>query len=270
MAKVKISDVSINYELKGKVGSKNKVAFFNGGQSSISSWDIYIPAFEKMGYEVLLHDFRGQLLSEKPKGPFTFHQHALDFKALIDNLGIEKTHVISTSYGGMVAMRFAAEFSDSIQSLSLIDTTSEKDKSLEYHTQNLQNSAKKRDLKNILEMITPIIYGNDFLDKHIEYINQKRNSTANIPDDFFDGLINITDAMINDIYFTDELHKIKCPTMVVCGENDYLIPLKFSRILAKNISNSEFVILPDCGHAAIIEQANTLISLLLGFIIKNS
>ena len=69
---------------------------------------------------------------------------------------------------------------------------------------------------------------------------------------------------------TDRLHEIKCPALIICGDQDFLKPIKFSQILADKISNSEFVILPNCGHVSIFEKPKELQSLLSGFILKNS
>ena len=68
---------------------------------------------------------------------------------------------------------------------------------------------------------------------------------------------------------TDELYKIQCPSLVVCGQEDILKPVKFSRLLADNIPNAEFAVIPDCGHVTIFEKPGILNSILVGFVLKN-
>jgi 3-oxoadipate enol-lactonase len=68
---------------------------------------------------------------------------------------------------------------------------------------------------------------------------------------------------------TDRLHEIKCPALIICGDQDFLKPIKFSQIIAGGIEKSEFVILPNCGHVSIFEKPNELQTLLSGFVLKN-
>ncbi len=72
------------------------------------------------------------------------------------------------------------------------------------------------------------------------------------------------------INMTKDLKKIKCPALVVCGTEDVLKPIKFSELIAEKIPNSEFVLIPDCGHVSFFEKAEEINSLLLGFILKHS
>ncbi|MGC8015913.1 alpha/beta fold hydrolase, partial [Salmonella enterica] len=86
----------------------------------------------KMNYKILLHDFKGQLKSEKPKGPYSFKEHAYESKLLMDELDIKKVHIIGTSYGGEVALRFAIDYPQYVKSISIIDSVSELDETLKY------------------------------------------------------------------------------------------------------------------------------------------
>ena len=60
-------------------------------------------------HRVLLHDFRGQLQSGKPREPWTMARHAEDLARLLDHLDMGPCHLVGTSYGGEVAMILAAD-----------------------------------------------------------------------------------------------------------------------------------------------------------------
>jgi aminoacrylate hydrolase len=45
------------------------------------------------------------------------------------------------------------------------------------------------------------------------------------------------------------LHEIRCPTLVLAGEQDILIPPHNSRILADRIPGATLELLPHCAHA---------------------
>jgi pimeloyl-ACP methyl ester carboxylesterase len=50
------------------------------------------------------------------------------------------------------------------------------------------------------------------------------------------------------------LPEIKLPTLVLCGEEDQLTPVKYSRYLHENITPSRLVLIPQAGHMVMAEQ----------------
>jgi pimeloyl-ACP methyl ester carboxylesterase len=50
------------------------------------------------------------------------------------------------------------------------------------------------------------------------------------------------------------LPEIKIPTLVLCGEQDQLTPVKYSRYLHENIAASRLVLIPNAGHMVMAEQ----------------
>jgi 3-oxoadipate enol-lactonase len=68
---------------------------------------------------------------------------------------------------------------------------------------------------------------------------------------------------------TARLHQIAAPTLIVVGEEDMLKPRKYSEIMAAEIPDTEYAIIPRAGHAAMWEQAGVFNSLVLGFLAKH-
>jgi pimeloyl-ACP methyl ester carboxylesterase len=52
----------------------------------------------------------------------------------------------------------------------------------------------------------------------------------------------------------DQLGRVRTPTLIVCGTEDRLTPLKFSEYLCNQISGAQLEILPGAGHMAMLEQ----------------
>lgn len=268
MPLLEINKVKIYYEVKNKNGKEN-VAFFNGVAASVANWAFQVPVFEKMGCKIILHDFKGQVMSDKPKGPYTFSQHAAEAKALFDHLGVEKIHIIGTSYGGEVAMQFAIDYPDYVKTLSVVDSASELDEVLKMFIAQWKSSAEKKNIEDFFNAMMPTVYSSSFMAKNKDYMEERKKVFSLIPPEFFDGQVALyeTFAAIN---MTGDLSRIKCPTLVVCGQDDILKPVKFSKIIADRIADSEFVIVPGCGHACLLEKPAVLNSLLLGFVVKHS
>ncbi len=270
MAILSIDGSSIYYEVKGDIASNKTIAFFNGVMASTSSWEMYWPTFKKLGYKVIVHDFLGQLKSDKPKGPYSFKQHAYQAMKLFEHCDIKDVHIVGTSYGGEVAMRFAIDYPQMTKSISIIDSVSELDEVLTHAINNWIILTQTNNPEIFFKGMLSSIYGHSYLEKNKVMLEQRAKVMSKLPHDYLKGQKILYDTFLSDVTITDELHKITCPTLVVCGEDDILKPVKFSKIIADNIKQAEFVTLPDCGHVAIFEKSEELKSLLLGFIIKQS
>lgn len=250
---------NIYYEEHGNLESEKIIAFFNGVMASVSSWQFQVSHFVELGYRVILQDFRGQMMSDKPDGSYSFAEHASDAKALFEHLGIQKLHIVGTSYGGEVAMRFAIDFSDMTESISVIDSVSELDGLLKLFIKAWTTMARKvlegkASAEDFFWAMTPTIYGNTFIEKNIKLLKDRAAHLNTVNLDYFKGQISLYDTFLNDVDMTDELHKIKCPALILCGDQDFLKPVKFSNIIADKIPDSKFEVLEDCGHVAIFEQ----------------
>ncbi|HOJ50240.1 MAG TPA: alpha/beta hydrolase [Spirochaetota bacterium] len=267
MPKLNVNGCNIYYEVRGNENSNDVVVFLNGVMATFNSWGFQIPVFEK-GFKILLHDFRGQLLSDKPKGPYSFKMHADDLKALLDHVGIKKAHIIGTSYGGEVGIKFAIEYPEMVKSLAIIDSVSEVDDLLRMFALQWRQLAVDKDPIKFYYGMLPSIYGNTFIKNNRKFLETRGEGLKNVDPSYFDGQVALYDTFLT-LNLTPELHKIKAPTIVVVGEDDILKRRKLSDIIVNNIPKCEYVIIPDCGHVTIFEKPDTLNSILLGFVTKN-
>ncbi|MGB7595695.1 MAG: alpha/beta hydrolase [Erysipelotrichaceae bacterium] len=268
MSKFTINDVELYYEVVGNPKAKEAIVFLNGVMASTSSWVNQVELFKKMGYRILLHDFKGQLKSDKPQGPYTFHQHAFETVELMQELGIEKAHIVGTSYGGEVGLRMAIDFPVFVQSLTVIDSLSELDPLVETFVLSWRHLCDDLDGEAFFNGIMPTIYGEKYIRENRTMLEKRAKQMKNFPEEYFIGQTYLYDTFLQDVTMTSELSKITCPVLILNGEDDLLKPAKFSRILHENIKQSQWMEIPDCGHVAIIEQAAVVNTCLLGFLTK--
>jgi len=67
------------------------------------------------------------------------------------------------------------------------------------------------------------------------------------------AIVNLSRAsMRHDL--RDRVSEITAPTLILSGEEDILIPLRYSRMLREKIKNSTLVTLKNCGHVPPIEK----------------
>ena len=266
------NNINIYYEIKGDPNGKETIVFLNGVMASTTSWDLTSPLFEKFGFKIIRFDFKGQLKSDKPvpeNGIYSFKEHAEETKALLDFLGVKSVHLVGTSYGGEVSMKFASMYPSFVKTLTIIDSVSELDDVCKGFVNSWKALCDLNDGEVFFKGMAPSIYGPDFLKNNRKMLEDRAKAFKSTPREYYEGQKILYDTFAQDVTMTSELSKIECPTLVVCGQEDILKPQKFSEIIYQNIKKCEFAVFPHCGHVTIFEQPGILNSTLLGFILKN-
>jgi pimeloyl-ACP methyl ester carboxylesterase len=64
----------------------------------------------------------------------------------------------------------------------------------------------------------------------------------------------------------NEIARIDLPTLIVCGEDDALTPVKYSQYMKERIPNARIVIIPGAGHSVMLEKPEELNNVLRSFL----
>lgn len=73
-------------------------------------------------------------------------------------------------------------------------------------------------------------------------------------------------AVMNRIDSRPTLASIRCPTLVLSGDEDNTILNQYSREIADGITGSKYVLLQNCGHLAQVEQPEAVTAALLDWL----
>lgn len=109
MAKMRVNDVDLFYELAGNDGEV--VALVHGSWASHRDWDLVAPELSKT-HNVLTYDRRGHSQSERPAGQGSVSEDVIDLAGLIEALDIAPVWVVGNSFGASIALRLATERPD--------------------------------------------------------------------------------------------------------------------------------------------------------------
>jgi 3-oxoadipate enol-lactonase len=254
MAEMMVNGVRIVYELSGEcdVGVlKAPIVLLNGIAMSIPHWKPLIAALPA-GTCCLSHDFRGQTLSGKPAGPYSLAMHAKDLVDLMDALYIERGHIVGASYGSEVAMEFAMLYPERCASLVVIDGVSELDPVLEAAVVSWMEAARK-DARLFYKTMLPWTYSSNYIAAHRDMLTAREDGMAALPAEWFAAFVELCKAFLK-INQTQRLKQISCPATVLVGEKDILKHRGFSEIIARNIPGAVMHVIPDAGHAVVIER----------------
>lgn len=263
MPSIACDHANLQYELSG-TGS-GTVAFLNGIAMSISHWK---PIAEPLSqsHQCLCHDFRGQLLSPQSPSGRAIHlsDHVDDMKRLFAALGIERAHLVGTSYGAEVALAFAIACPSMTSSLGLIDGVSELDPLLRA-TAEAWKAAALADPVAFYRTIIPWNYSSSYIGANAAALAKREAAVAGLPRGYFEDFAALCDAFL-EIDLTAQLSSISCPTLVLVGEKDILKHEGFARIIARSIAGARLRVIPGAGHAVVIEQPETILAEIRGFL----
>ncbi|MEJ5300442.1 MAG: alpha/beta fold hydrolase [Thermodesulforhabdaceae bacterium] len=253
----------IYYEVSG---SGSPLLFISGLSGGSWSWYQQRPFFEAF-YTVIVFDNRGAGKSWMPPGPYTMDQMAEDALALLDHLEINKTHVAGISMGGMIAQQLAATHPDRVSALVLGCTHCGKSRRIAPAREVLDRLSSQEGLspEEIVEKNIPLLFGEKCRKEHPEIVDEYKRKTLSAPIQPFEAFQAQLIA-INRFNVCDILYRITCPTLIITGKDDILVPPQNSKVLAELIPNSQLVELDGIGHAIHLEATETFNELVLEFL----
>ncbi|MCL6641896.1 MAG: alpha/beta hydrolase [Candidatus Bipolaricaulota bacterium] len=245
MPKTRVNGIELYYELHGKP-TKETVLFANGVLADTRSWAGQLQAFAE--YTLLLFDFRGQGRSDKPEGRYSMEGHATDAVGLLETLGIERVHWVGVSYGGEVGLIVAARYP--VASLTVAASVSHIEPPLKNRIDRWIAAASTADPERFFDETVTDIFSPRFRAQNPQFLELVRQSYKSLD---YGATVRLLEAF-QGLNITPELHTISAPTLVLCGADDQLKPVSYSRIIHSAIAHSQFVVIPDCGHALTFER----------------
>ncbi len=264
MPRVTANSIQLYYELHGP-GDAGVLVLSNGVLMSTASWAFQTPVLSQQT-RLLLYDCRGMWQSEHPPGPYSMALHADDLAALLDALGIERAHIGGTSYGAEISLVFALKYPERTRSLIVTSGVSHVDPLLQGMIDTWDYAAQAHDPEMLFRVVYPLTFSEDWIAANRATLDLARERYEALDFDAFHELLVSFSAL--DV--TADLHHIEAPALVVVGEHDLVKPRKYSEIIAREIPNAEFAVIPHAGHAALWEQPGVFNSLILGFLAKHS
>jgi 3-oxoadipate enol-lactonase len=262
MARAILDGVGLEYQVTGD--GPETVFLLNGIAMSISHWKPIVERLVAEGYRVVAHDFRGQLLSDRPVMPYSLSLHARDLAGLMHLLDIKRAHIMGTSYGAEVALTFALEYPALCASVASIDGVSEYDAVLGAAVESWK-AAALADPRVFYKAILPWNYSAAYLAANREVLTKREEAIAGLPRDWFEAFARLCDAFM-EIKLTDSLYSITCPALVVVAERDILKHKGYSDIIASRLRYALYEKISDAGHAVVIEQPDAVATIMVNFL----
>jgi 3-oxoadipate enol-lactonase len=256
--KAKANGIDIHYEIEG---NGPWLTMSHSLACDLHMWDPQMPALTKK-FKVLRYDTRGHGQSSAPAGEYSLDQLADDVKGLLDALKIRQTHWAGLSMGGMIGQAFALKYPGVFQSMVLADTTSRRPPDAAKMWGERIHNAQTKGMGALVEGTLARWFTEPYRKAHPDVIGRIGDGIKRTP---VAGFVGCSHA-ISKIDLTDRLKAIKCPALVIVGEQDMGTPVEAARAIHQNLPGSELKIIPAAAHLSNIEQAGEFNQAMIGFL----
>jgi pimeloyl-ACP methyl ester carboxylesterase len=214
--------------------TRDPLLLLHGGLGNIEDFNDLIAQLD--GFRIIGIDARGHGKSTLGDAPLTYAYLQQDVCCVLDALGIRKTCVIGFSDGGIVAYRLAIQHAERVEKLVAIGAPSRL---------TPQTAA-------ILARVTPQSWKTKFPEMHAAYMKQN-------PEPSYDALVDASVKMWLDTsasgYPSESVKNIRCPTLLVRGDDDHLFSIDEAVELRRSIEASKLLNVPFAGHVAFADQS---------------
>lgn len=193
---------------------------------------------------------------------------AKEIACLLDSLKLTEPGMIAgLSMGGYVALEFFRQFPKRVKALGLFSTRAGAD-TLEARDQRLKAAAQiqKDGLDAFVQKALPSLIGKTTLESNPGLIREISNM---ISSNTREGVAGALTAMAERKDSTDLLSSIRCPTLIIAGDEDTLIPYSEAEAMHVKITGSQFHLISKTGHLVNLEQPEAFHKTLENFLIEN-
>jgi 3-oxoadipate enol-lactonase len=217
-------------------------------------------------YRCITLDWRGQGDTPPTSSGYDMDTLTGDAVGAIKALTTPPVHYVGLSMGGFVGQRIAARNPDLLRSLTLLDTSPDREEPAAARQDKLLASAYRLvGMKPLAGKVLPIMFGPTFRgnpDNQI-VINE---FLARLAECDRTGMRKAVLAVANREPIYDEIDRISVPTLVIVGADDVPTPVDKAKRIAERVPGARLEIVPDSGHSSTVEQPEAIIALLEKFL----
>jgi pimeloyl-ACP methyl ester carboxylesterase len=264
-----VNGVRVHYQEAGPMDGP-AVILIHGFASSTLVWSKVFLEFAARGFRVIAPDLLGYGYSAKPRDfDYTIGAQARMLDKLLEQLGLAQVTLVGSSYGGAIAASIALDYPSRVKKLVLVGAVTNNEPT-KYLLMRLFGSPL------IGDILSPLLLSSRQLlkrrmkrvyDRHSWVLDDVRVEARHQPL----RTAATHRAIIRTVRRWDadriqrEAHLINQPTLLVWGDNDAEVPLRFGQHLHNAIKGARMVIIQNCGHLPHEEFPQAFIEVVGGF-----
>lgn len=279
----KAGDITLNYYEAAPGGGASTVGgglpfvLLHGGGPGASAWSNFGPALPRFAanFRTLLVDQPGFGGSDKPEVTANYFRHSAGYLVqLLDELQIDRIHLLGNSLGGGTAMRFALEYPDRVGRLVLMGPGG---MSLNlFHAdptegvQRLMDFSMAPSREALRAFISTMVVNQSLV---TDELVDERFADATAPGSL-EAMRSMGASFWNPEWAEDgmlwrEAHRLRKHTLLTWGREDRVNPLDGAFVALKQIPKAQLHVFGNCGHWAQIEAAEEFAEICTAFLARH-
>ena len=266
----------------GEPGSKETAVVLHGGPGGTHDYVIPFADLAQGGYRVIFYDQLGCGRSDLARNvsEYSIDRDVEDLEMLRRALGLERVHLIGSSYGGLLAIAYALAHPAPVHTLvsasGLADvplTVREMQRLKRELPVPLPEVLERHEAKGEYQHPEYLVAVQEFYRRHLcrlpewppeltytlDHTSLPKYGTMNGPNEF-----TIT-GTIRDYDATARLGEIRIPTLITTGRYDEVTP-RVAESIHHGIPGSEFAFFSDSSHTAFWEERPKYLATVLDFL----
>lgn len=226
---------------------KSTVVFIHGFGLDKRQWDPQIDELTRKGSRVITYDLRGFGESSTPSGPYS---HTDDLETLLKTLNVEAAVIVGHSFGGSIAIDFAAKKPNMVEGLCLIASSL---------------GSFGVDSKSPIPKLRELAQEGRMDDVHRDLLaHESLDPLRNHPAEFdlvsrmltgYSGWhFSHRDPAESLLDVAQELPEIKCPVQIIIGAKDSESSRAIASEIKRRLPDSDLQLVESAGHFLNLER----------------
>nr|MDO8133066.1 alpha/beta hydrolase [Candidatus Njordarchaeum guaymaensis] len=236
-------------------GKGKPLLLVHGACSDSRIWVNQIAGLSKK-LRVIAIDLPGHGKSEPLNARGTIERYAEHVASFMKEIKIQKATIGGISMGGLIVQQLILKHTELFEKLIIVDSAAK------IPVPQVALDLYRNQFEYAVKQLTPMSFSNKttrvnpaVVKRHVEEDLQTNPKVA--AEDY---------EAVGEPDFTDELVKIKVPTLIIQGADDLLIRKEWAEFLHKNIKGSKLEVIPDAGHVNMLEKPDEFNKIVLKFL----
>lgn len=280
---VEVNGIKLYYERFGK-GNRHRLLTLHGGPGATHDYLLPLADLAEMDFDVVFYDQFGCGKSDYPKNESDYSlEYAIEEVECVRKtfFGDKKVNLFGSSWGGLLSLAYSIKYQDHLITLtscsglsSVPETVKEMHRLISMLPDEHRIAIEEHEAKGDYEHPDYVKASDFFSRRHVlrmdvwpEEVNRMMEMTAqrgtylkmNGPSEF--TII----GTIKDIDFTDQLSRIRIPTLITCGKYDEVTP-EIAETIHKNIPGSRISVFQESSHLQFWEEREKYMKAFAGFV----
>lgn len=247
-------DLDLHYEIRGDIdGSSPILVILNNFFMEAGHWEPFTRQIRKH-FAIVNYDLRHQGRSGRVKGDIELQHHVDDLKCLIAGLGLERVSLLGTCISTMIGKEAALQIPDAIERMVLVGPIFSPFGGLfrKFLHRTLIASLEAGGAEALFDHYYPMLYTARTIENNraVGYLALKTRFVESNPKEQLLKHLSSTVELQEDIA---DLKRIGCPTLLLCGEEDFLASRQSLGLLRELIPDCSLTLLESAGHNPYVE-----------------